>query len=468
VATFESKQDGSDRVSLDPDALAPRRISKQMIRGRLMLAVLAVDLLAIVAPIAIAAWVHLGYFFGVRVGSLLSLVLPLYCLIALQTKAFSLRNIIKAPRSMRKAFFALLGAFAIGLAITFATRSNETLSRVLVVVGCLSSGVSLIVARAIFADLAARALGGTPLTEIVIVDGVEPPPGCTATRLDVLGAGITPNVNDPMMLHRIGEYVFQADRVIISCRPERRGAWAVALKGAGVQVEVLAPELDALGAIGTSNYHGFATAVVAVGPLNGIDRVTKRIFDLAVAGVMLIGLLPLLAVVAIAIRLDSPGPVLFTQQRVGQGNRLFRMLKFRSMYASETDASASRLVTRGDPRVTRIGWFIRQTSIDELPQLFNVLKGEMSIVGPRPHATGALAGSARYWEVSAHYWNRHAVKPGLTGLAQVRGFRGNTETGADLLNRLQADLAYLESWTVWRDVILVLQTFRVLMHRNAF
>jgi lipopolysaccharide/colanic/teichoic acid biosynthesis glycosyltransferase len=158
---------------------------------------------------------------------------------------------------------------------------------------------------------------------------------------------------------------------------------------------------------------------------------SRSIFDLAVAGAMLIGLLPLLVVVAIAIRLDSPGPVLFTQQRVGQGNRLFRMLKFRSMYTSETDASASRLVTRGDPRVTRIGWFIRQTSIDELPQLFNVLKGEMSVVGPRPHATGALAGSARYWEVSAHYWNRHAVKPGLTGLAQVRGFRGNTETGAE-------------------------------------
>jgi lipopolysaccharide/colanic/teichoic acid biosynthesis glycosyltransferase len=397
----------------------------------------------------------------VRVASLLTLVLPLYCLIAMQTKAFSLRNIIKAPRSMRKAFFALLGAFAIGLSITFATRSNEELSRVLVAVGCLLSGASLTLSRAIFADIAARVLGGTPATEIVIVDGIAPPPGCTATRLDVQGMGITPNVNDPLMLHRIGEYVFQADRVVICCPPERRGKWALALKGVGVQVEVLAPELDALGAIGTSQYHGFATAVVAVGPLNGVDRVTKRIFDLIVAGAMLIGLLPLLVVVAIAIRLDSKGPVLFTQQRVGQGNRLFRMLKFRSMYVGQADASASRLVTR-------VGWFIRQTSIDELPQLFNVLRGEMSIVGPRPHATGALAGSALYWEVSAHYWNRHAVKPGLTGLAQVRGFRGNTETGADLLNRLQADLAYLESWTIWRDVILVLQTFKVLMHRNAF
>ncbi|AOH84051.1 hypothetical protein AWL63_08790 [Sphingomonas panacis] len=468
MATFESKQGESERVSFDPVPLAPRGISKQMIRGRLVLSVLAVDLVAIVAPIVLAAWVHLGYFFGVRVVSLLILVLPLYYLIALQIKAFSLRNIIKPPRSMRKAFSALLGAYAIGLAITFATRSNEELSRVLVATGCLLSCFSLILARGIFADLAARALGGTPATEIVIVDGVEPPPQCTATRVDVQGAGIIPNLSDPMMLHRIGECVFQADRVIISCPPERRGKWALALKGAGVQVEVLAPELDALGAIGTSQYHGFATAVVAVGPLSGIDRVTKRIFDLVVAGGMLIGLLPLLLIVAIAIKCDSRGPVLFAQQRVGQGNRLFRMLKFRSMHVAQADASASRLVTRGDPRVTRVGWFIRQTSIDELPQLLNVLRGEMSIVGPRPHATGALAGRALYWEVSAHYWNRHAVKPGLTGLAQVRGFRGNTETGADLLNRLQADLAYLESWTVWRDVILVLQTFKVLMHRNAF
>lgn len=147
---------------------------------------------------------------------------------------------------------------------------------------------------------------------------------------------------------------------------------------------------------------------------------------------------------------------------------MFRMFKFRSMRTDLLDHSASKLTTRNDSRVTRVGKFIRKTSLDELPQLLNVLRGDMSIVGPRPHATGALAGDALYWEVTSHYWSRHAVKPGLTGLAQVRGFRGNTETDTDLLNRVQADLAYLESWSIWRDITLVMQTFRVLVHRNAF
>ena len=150
------------------------------------------------------------------------------------------------------------------------------------------------------------------------------------------------------------------------------------------------------------------------------------------------------------------------------GNRLFPMYKFRSMYTDRLDHNASKLTTRNDSRVTRVGKIIRATSIDELPQLLNVIRGDMSIVGPRPHATGALAGDALYWEVATHYWSRHAVKPGLTGLAQVKGFRGNTETSLDLMNRLQADLDYLEEWSLARDISLIFKTFSVLIHKNAF
>ncbi len=454
---------------IDPsDAAAHRTVSKQYIRGRLILSVVLADVLTIVTPIMIIAWVHLGYLFGLRVVSLLVLVLPLYILMALQNGAFALPTIIKAPRSMRKAFVAMLGALGLSIGIAFAFRSNQDLSRVLVAAGGLGSCLALILARALFADIASRVLGGTPATEIVIIDGVAPAVACTATWIDVQALGISPNIDDPVMLHRIGQYVFQADRVIISCLPERRKIWALALKGAGVSVEVLAPELDALGAVGTTSYHGFATAMVAIGPLSGSDRAIKRLFDLVICAIALPLLLPLLLLIAIAIRLDSEGPVLFWQKRVGQGNRLFSMLKFRSMHIAQMDHTASKLITRSDSRVTRVGSIIRKTSLDELPQLFNVLYGDMSIVGPRPHAIGALAGTSLYWEVSPHYWNRHAVKPGLTGLAQVQGFRGNTETNADLLNRLQADLAYLDSWTIWRDVLIVLKTFKVLVHRNAF
>jgi lipopolysaccharide/colanic/teichoic acid biosynthesis glycosyltransferase len=118
--------------------------------------------------------------------------------------------------------------------------------------------------------------------------------------------------------------------------------------------------------------------------------------------------------------------------------------------------------------VTPIGRFIRRTSIDELPQLLNVLRGEMSLVGPRPHAVGSQAGDKLFWRIDAAYWNRHSLKPGLTGLAQIRGFRGATEEEADLQNRLDADLEYIRTWSPWGDALIVLKTLGVLVHRQAF
>jgi lipopolysaccharide/colanic/teichoic acid biosynthesis glycosyltransferase len=127
-----------------------------------------------------------------------------------------------------------------------------------------------------------------------------------------------------------------------------------------------------------------------------------------------------------------------------------------------------RSTSREDPRVTPFGRFIRATSIDELPQLFNVVTGSMSIVGPRPHALGSTAENDLFWAIDTRYFHRHAVKPGITGLAQVRGFRGATERRDDLTNRLHSDLEYLAGWTVWRDLRIIAQTFAVLAHRNAF
>ncbi|MEG3178947.1 sugar transferase, partial [Sphingomonas sp. RB3P16] len=132
------------------------------------------------------------------------------------------------------------------------------------------------------------------------------------------------------------------------------------------------------------------------------------------------------------------------------------------------DGAGHRSTQREDDRVTKVGRFIRRTSIDELPQILNVLTGEMSIVGPRPHALGSRAADKLFWEVDHRYWHRHATKPGLTGLAQVRGYRGATLIEADLENRLQADLEYLENWSIWRDLKIIVRTFRVLLHRNAY
>lgn len=269
-------------------------------------------------------------------------------------------------------------------------------------------------------------------------------------------------------MDRLGRALLHADRVVLSASPERRSNWTRALKGSGIDVEVLAPELESLGALELRSYGATPTLVVSVKPLGIANSIKKRALDLAITIPALLVLVVPMLLIGFAIRLESRGPALFRQPRVGEGNRIFSIYKFRSMRNEHADEKASTLVSRNDVRVTRIGKFIRKMSIDELPQLLNVLKGDMSLVGPRPHALGAKAGDTLYWDVDVRYWERHGTKPGLTGLAQVRGFRGETRTGTDLTDRVGADLEYLQGWTLRRDVLIILRTIRVLMHTNAF
>ena len=194
----------------------------------------------------------------------------------------------------------------------------------------------------------------------------------------------------------------------------------------------------------------------------------KRGFDVVAAIAGLIALSPLLLFIAVWIKLEDGGPVLFVQRRLGQGNQFFDMLKFRSMREEKNDHNGDRSTARDDDRITREGAFIRRTSIDELPQLMNVLRGDMSIVGPRPHALGSRANNKFFWEVDGQYWQRHCLKPGLTGLAQVRGHRGATEQEKDLTDRLQSDLEYISGWSLRRDLEIIFRTVRVLSHENAY
>ena len=166
--------------------------------------------------------------------------------------------------------------------------------------------------------------------------------------------------------------------------------------------------------------------------------------------------------------LESKGPALFLQPRIGYGNRTFRICKFRSMRIDRQDLAGSVSTTRDDDRITRVGRFIRRTSIDELPQLFHVLAGSMSLVGPRPHAPGSLAGNDLFWDVDHRYWLRHSLKPGMTGLAQIRGFRGSTHERKDLEDRLRADFEYLENWSLQLDLRILVATVRVLVHKGAY
>ena len=205
-------------------------------------------------------------------------------------------------------------------------------------------------------------------------------------------------------------------------------------------------------------------------PIADWDVVLKVIFDRVVGALALTVLSPLLLAVAIAVKLDSKGPVFFKQKRYGFNNEPVEVLKVRSMYTEALDPTASRLVTRDDPRVTRVGRFIRKTSMDELPQLFNVVfKGNLSLVGPRPHAVHAKAADRRYDDVVDGYFARHRVKPGITGWAQINGWRGETDTPLKIQRRVEHDLAYIENWSLFFDIyILMITPFALLKTENAY
>ena len=205
-------------------------------------------------------------------------------------------------------------------------------------------------------------------------------------------------------------------------------------------------------------------------PIADWDSVAKVCFDRVVGAMLLVLTAPVMLAVAAAIKLDSPGPVLFKQKRYGFNNELIEVFKFRSMYTHMSDANAVKLATRGDPRITRVGRFIRKTSLDELPQLFNVVfSGNLSLVGPRPHALQAKAADRLYEQVVDGYFARHRVKPGITGWAQINGWRGETDTPEKLERRVEHDLFYIENWSVVFDLYIMLLTpFRLLNTENAY
>lgn len=204
-------------------------------------------------------------------------------------------------------------------------------------------------------------------------------------------------------------------------------------------------------------------------PINDWDSVAKRAFDIVFSLLGIIIFSPIMLATAIAVKLDSKGPVLFRQKRHGFNNEVIEVYKFRSMYTEMSDPSAKRAVTKNDPRVTRVGRIIRKTSIDELPQFFNSLFGSLSLVGPRPHAVAAQSHNLLYNEVVDGYFARHRVKPGVTGWAQINGWRGEMDTDEKIRMRTEYDLYYIENWSLWFDLkILLLTPIRLLNTENAY
>lgn len=464
-----------------PTRLAPSRIRLQ---GRAVAAVFqAADALAVVlvtlsvglrlddapsafafATMALAGILGLGLFkayeFGWREGLRLHLARVATGLLLAGGAAFlALTPFLSASQVGRLALswtgwtaLALMALHGLWWAAIRRWRRNGRLTPNIVVVGATPAADRLI--AAVMKSREAHVLG-------VFDDRLARAPG------DVRGVRVLGDTR-AMLGHRIMPYV---DRIVVTVPPKAKDR----VRQLMARLRVLPNEIALLveGGDEAGEAADFARlADVPLATISGVPRdawraFSKRVQDLVVGAVALVFAAPIMLLIALAIRLDSPGPVLFRQRRHGFNNEEIVVWKFRSMRHDRADARAAQQVMPGDERVTRIGRFIRRTSLDELPQLFNVLAGEMSLVGPRPHAVGMKTGDVESARLVAEYAHRHRMKPGMTGWAAIHGSRGPVDTPEAVRRRVALDVAYIERQSFWLDLYIMAMTIPCLLGDKA-
>lgn len=387
-----------------------------------------------------------------------------------------------------------LASFVVFLSVVatlYLTKTSDWYSRGWMVLWSLATVAALLTVRLVLCPLAKRLVNRGVLAPRVAVVGC----GRTAKRLiDYLAVSPQGNVNvvgvfDDLPFHRDYESGIAPDGTVDElCRRARHeGLDAIIIvlphvsegRLSGILAKLRSLPVDIRLCPDTLDYCMPQSSYEFLGvipllrlydkPVSRWGRLGKEIEDKVLAALALILLAPVMAVIALLIKLDSPGPVVFKQKRYGFNNRLITVWKFRTMYHDQTDLDAERQTTRDDPRVTRIGHFLRGTSLDELPQIFNVLMGDMSLVGPRPHAVATKAAGELFENVVDEYAARHRVKPGITGWAQVNGWRGETDTVEKIRQRVRHDLHYIEHWSLLLDFKILIMTFLIVVRRvNAY
>jgi Undecaprenyl-phosphate glucose phosphotransferase len=454
--------------------------------------VMAVDIMAIVLS-GVAAYVayvrfnsYVLEYYVFAIGFVAAATLILFN----RAELYQISAIMRPVARSDSVLAAVITAFLFFLTIAFSLKASEIYSRIWLYSFAGASFVSVVLARValyrIFRAMSRRGMIGRTM----VVLGSGPQAVRFLERLERVNPYFTSvlGVYDPDA--RLGSEVAGQpvlgglDDLIAAARAARVDDVVVALPwnadGQVVQTVERLKELPVNVYI-SSDLVGFQLAFrpalghfqqlplfeVVQRPISGWSSVIKTVEDRVLAFLALVLLSPLLILVAIAIKLDSPGPVFFRQPRLGFNNREFKIYKFRSMYHCEIPEDHVRQASRDDPRVTRVGRFIRRTSIDELPQLLNVLlDGTMSLVGPRPHA---VSHNEEFSEQVRGYFARHRVKPGITGWAQVNGFRGETDTVEKIKARVEHDIYYAENWSLLFDLrILLMTVFVVLFQRTAY
>ena len=407
-----------------------------------------------------------------------------------------LYNVTIFPSGLRQLPRVLLGwtiASALLVAAVFFLKSGPEFSRVWLALWFSAGAVALPIERLVLASLTKRWVREGRLNRRAVIYGAGPVTADLIAQLeadadaDVLITGIFDDRHGERIPRVIGGYARLGglDDLVAYARRTRVDVVLVALPitaetrlvDVSRRLQVLPADIKLPAKVSSlrftprtySHVGTLATIDLHDKPIDDWGTVAKWLFDKSVALLALTLLAPVMAAVALAIKLDSRGPVLFRQKRYGFNNELIEVLKFRSMYTDRCDAQATQLVTKVDPRVTRVGRFIRKTSLDELPQLINVLKGELSLVGPRPHAVKAKAADRLYDEVVEGYFARHKVKPGITGWAQINGWRGETDTPEKIQKRVEHDLYYIENWSLLLDVYILFKTpLALLKTENAY
>lgn len=437
-------------------------------RHILILSLLASDALAIVTAFILAEWLRFGFVDPDKMLNILLAMVPIYVGISLNNKAYQASVFMNYWTMVNRSLQALFMAASAILLILFFFKVSDEFSRIMFAIGTALAVLFIGGLRVTIFRISRAYLGKTPYADLCIYDDVpiidEDSKGAILAADYQLEAA--PHSVDAVS--RLGLLISGMDCVIVHCKPEKREAWVFMLRALDIKSEIVVPELNNIDPLMIKKRNSQISLLISDGRLRWDQQLVKRAFDLILGSVFALMALPFLLITAVAIKLESRGPIFFKQERIGLGNRSFHIYKFRSMRTEMADAGGDKLTEHNDPRVTAVGRFIRRTSIDEMPQLINVLGGSMSLVGPRPHPRLAKAGKSLYWEVEQSYWHRHCVKPGITGLAQVTGHRGNTFVEDDLRNRLNADLKYVSDWSLLNDIKILFKTIVVLRHPNAF
>lgn len=400
--------------------------------------------------------------------------------------------VLRGTRRLGRALFSWACVFGLLVALAHALKIADSFSAVWAVSWFLATCGILVFARVVLVILMVRWLRDGQFTVRTVIVGTGEQGRKIAAHLERLGDiririigfiddrtdHAPPRIEGHRVLGDVDTLIGLirrnlVDRIIIAL-PSSEGARLVDLTDrlAATSVPVrLAPDVAGL----EFPYRRF-TQIAGVPmlrifdrPISGWSFVAKTIEDRVLGPLFLVLLGPLMLLIALAIKIDSPGPVLFRQKRQGFNNELIQIWKFRSMHIGAEDPDTETQATRGDKRVTRVGRFLRKSSLDELPQLFNVLRGDMSIVGPRPHPLNIKAEGRPFEEVVDRYSARHGVKPGITGWAQVNGWRGETDTIEKIENRVVHDLYYIENWSLRFDLVILAKTpVAIFKAENAF